>query len=98
MITRPSFVMLATVSLPSSMSKPKTARRAETHRPQSSAGIDALLPDGDVFAALARERRAVPVAPALAQRHACELSHQVELRGPDVAERHRQELPAPVGE
>src|SRR6476469_10834280 len=37
----------------------------------------ALLPDRDVLAAVARERLAVPVAPALAQRHTRQLRHQV---------------------
>src|SRR6476469_2985464 len=55
-------------------------------------------PDRDVLAALARERLAIPAAPALAQAHACELGHQVELRRPYVAERHREEPPAPVDE
>src|SRR5256885_1075081 len=44
------------------------------------------LPDGDVFGALAREWLPVPDAPPLAQLHAGELRHQVELRWPDVAE------------
>ena len=41
-------------------------------------------------AALARERRSRPVAPALAQGHPGELGHQVELGGHDVAEGNRE--------
>src|SRR5947209_6982101 len=58
--------------------------------------IYALLPDRDVLATLAREGLAVPVAPALAQRHPGQLRHQVELRRPHVAERQREQLPAAV--
>jgi hypothetical protein len=47
-----------------------------------------LLPDGDVLGAVAGERLALPVAPALAQRHPGEPRHQVELRRPCVAKRH----------
>src|SRR5947208_16325279 len=90
MITRPSFVMLATVASFVDV-EPKTAASARTH-------LRALLPDRDVLATLARERLAVPVAPALAQRHPGQLRHQVELRRPHVAERQRQQLPAAVDE
>src|SRR5215208_4250091 len=88
MITRPSFVMLATFA-----SLVVVDRYDCGAQRKSSA-----FPDGDVLAALAREGRAAPVAPALAQGQAGELSHQVELRRPDVTERHGQELPAPVDE
>src|SRR5205807_7321094 len=53
-----------------------------------------LLPDADELRALAREGLALPTAPALAQPHAGEPRHQVELRRPHVAERDR-ELPEP---
>src|SRR4051812_24298064 len=46
-------------------------------------------PHGHVLSALTREGLAPPAAPAVAQRHPGELRHQVELRRPDVAERHR---------
>jgi dihydrofolate reductase len=44
-------------------------------------------PDGDVPPALAGERLAPPAAPAVAQLHAGEPGHQVELGRPDVAVR-----------
>src|SRR5439155_12408513 len=50
-----------------------------------------LLPQGDVPAALARERLALPAAPPPAQRHPPP-RHQVELRRPDVAERYRDDV------
>ena len=43
------------------------------------AGRSGLLPYGDVVAAVARERRAFPVAPAVAQRQTSEARHEVEL-------------------
>ena len=42
--------------------------------------------------AVARERLPVPAAPALAQAHPGQLRHEVELRGPGVAERNREAL------
>src|SRR5207244_7624648 len=51
-----------------------------------------LLPYGDVLAALGSERLAVPAAPALAQAHPGNLRHEIELRGPDITERHRGTL------
>src|SRR3954453_244351 len=48
-----------------------------------------LGPYRDMFAARARERLALEAAPAIAQRHARELGHQVELGGPGIAERAR---------
>src|SRR5204863_7762958 len=55
-------------------------------------GSDPLLPDGDELRALACERFADPAAVALAQLHARELRHQVELRRPNVAEGSRRVL------
>src|SRR5204863_5464314 len=55
-----------------------------------------LLPDRDVLRALARERLALPAAPAFAEAHPCQLRHQVELRRPDVAERNRPPLELPI--
>ena len=66
-------------------------REGETQRAlrrESPHGV--LLPDGDVLAAVTRERLAPPAAPALAQRHPGELRHQVELGRPHVPERHRR--------
>ena len=48
--------------------------------------------------ALARERLALPPAPALAHRHPGEARHQVELRRPDVAERRREDLDLVAGD
>ena len=56
----------------------------------SAARLVRLLPDRDVLAAVARERLALPAAPALAQPHPGELRHQVVLGRPRVAERHRE--------
>ena len=65
-------------------------RRPRHHRPR-----DALTaPDRDVLAAVAGEGRPSPVAPALRRPHPGQARHQVQLRGPDVAERHREALPA----
>ena len=50
------------------------------------------------LAAVARERFALPSAPALAQSHAGKLRHEVELRGPHVAEGTRGALDRPVDE
>ena len=49
-----------------------------------------------MLAAVARERLALPSAPALAQAHPGELRHQVELGGPRVAERDRETFDLPV--
>src|ERR1700757_5115830 len=48
------------------------------------------LPDRDVRRARRGERLAVPVAPSLAQPHACEPRHQVELARCRGAERDRE--------
>ena len=50
------------------------------------------LPHRHVLRALAREGLAVPSAPAFAQPHPGERRHQVELRGPHVAERDGEAL------
>src|SRR5207244_10353526 len=57
-----------------------------------------LLPYGDVFSALGRERRAVPVRPALTQLHSGQPRHQVELGRRDRPERDRQSPPLSVDE
>ena len=49
-----------------------------------------LLPHRDVLGAVTGERRARPGAPALAQRHAGQPRHQVQLGRPDVAKRLRE--------
>ena len=64
-------------------------RPAAESRPQK---LRRPLPDRDVRRALAGERLAVPVAPAFAQRHPGDAGHQVELRRPHVAERHREDV------
>src|SRR4051794_38714124 len=61
-----------------------------------TASLPGPFPDGDVLAALAREGRAVPILPALAQPHPGEARHQIELGGPDVPERKRRFPPHPV--
>ena len=76
----------------SSVSDPPTgARPSWGTRPSRD-----LLPDRDVGSALARERLALPPAPALAQPQAGDPRHQVELGRPDVAERNRAGGPRAV--
>src|SRR5215831_4763805 len=75
-----------------------SAGTATAYRCLRSASVAGLLPDRDVLAALARERLALPAAPAVSEPHSGELSHEIEFRGPRVPERHRQEFPAPVDE
>jgi len=55
-----------------------------------------LLPNRDVRGAPARERLAVPARPALGQPHSGELSHEVQLGRPDVAEGDGEVLRLPV--
>src|SRR3954453_23353241 len=55
-------------------------------------GPGRLLPHRDVLLAVVAERLAVPAAPPVAQRHPGEPGHQVELRRPHVAERHREDV------
>src|SRR3954470_14144100 len=57
-----------------------------------------LFPDRDVFAAFARERFALPPAPAVAQPHPGKLRHEIQLRGPRVPEGNREPLDSPVDE
>src|SRR6266540_1800928 len=73
-----------------------------THRPvsayaaprqcRSCRGLRRLLPDRDVTPAVAGEGLSVPVAPALVQGHAGQARHQVQFRGPHVAERRGEGL------
>ena len=51
-----------------------------------------LLPHRYVFPALARERLAAPVGPAIPQPHPGQLRHEVKLAGPNVAEGDRSAL------
>ena len=69
---------------------------AASRRRVYSESLGRLLPDGNVLAALARERLALPAAPALAEAEARHLGHEVELGRPDVAERPRAVLDPPV--
>src|SRR2546423_1221585 len=85
----------------SSPSTRLSANRARRRRPRlcaCAARRSWLLPDRDVFAALARERLAIPAAPPFAQAHVREAGHQVELGRRHRAEWHRQPLPAVVDE
>src|SRR5919199_1353660 len=87
------------MSIPSSGSS--TARSASNTSSlvgTSSVYGTGLLPDRNVLGALARERLTLPAAPALQERHPGEPCHQVELRGPDVAKRQREELDLTVAD
>lgn len=55
-----------------------------------------LLADRNVCGAVANEGLTFPAAPALAQRHAREPRHQVEIGGPYVTKRRREDLKLPV--
>src|SRR5579862_5422823 len=54
-----------------------------------------LLPDRDVAHAVVREGCTSPTSPPLAQTHTRDPRHQVELRCPDVPERHGED-PSPA--
>jgi len=49
-----------------------------------------------VLAALVLERRAVPALPTIDEHEPGDARHQIELRGPHVAERHRERPPRTV--
>src|SRR5690606_38341029 len=62
--------------------RPGRPSPSRPRRTRPSRGGGRLLPDGDVLGALAGERLALPVLPAVAQTQAGELGHQVQLRRP----------------
>src|SRR5581483_4506750 len=70
------------------------ARNLATHPPLTGVAPPVLAVHGDMGAAGAGERLAVPAGPALAQLEPGDARHQVELRRPHVPARVREQTDA----